>query len=79
MGVKLTHEDGEIMNIKYLREKKNFKQEDLATMMNIDRSSVAKWETGESLPRTDKLLKLASILGCTVDDLLSETIKEDTT
>ena len=59
------------MNIKDLRERQNLRQEDIAARMNIDRSAVAKWETGESLPRTDKLLKLASILECTVDDLLS--------
>ena len=63
------------MNIKELREKQNLRQEDIAAIMNIDRSAVAKWETGESFPRTDKLLKLASILECTVDDLLS--VKEE--
>ncbi len=57
------------MKIKELREKKKLKQEDIAKELNIDRSTVAKWETGESTPRTDKLPILAKILDCTVNDL----------
>jgi transcriptional regulator with XRE-family HTH domain len=38
--------------------------------MGIDRSAIAKWETGAAMPRADKLTELAKILGCTVDELL---------
>lgn len=58
------------MNIKILREEKGLKQEDIAEQLNINRSTVAKWETSNVLPRADKLIKLADILGCTVDELL---------
>ncbi len=47
-------------------------QEDVANKIGIDRSTVAKWETGVASPRTDKLLQLARVLSCTVDDLLHE-------
>lgn len=30
------------------------------------------WETQRALPRADKLPALAKLLGCTVDELLSE-------
>jgi transcriptional regulator with XRE-family HTH domain len=59
-----------MIQVKSLREKQNLRQEDLAAMMNIDRSTVAMWETGKSLPRADKLPQLAAILGCTIDELL---------
>lgn len=58
------------MNIKILREEKGLKQKDIAEQLNINRSTVAKWETSNVLPRADKLIKLADILGCTVDELL---------
>lgn len=58
------------MGFKRCRERANIKQKDIAEALRIDRSTVAKWETGESLPRADKLPQLAKILGCTVDELL---------
>lgn len=34
-------------NLKELREKANLTQESLAKLINVDRSTIAKWETGE--------------------------------
>lgn len=59
-----------INTIKFLREKNNLTQESLAFKMGVDRSTVAKWETGEALPRAGKLSDLAQILQCSIDDLL---------
>ena len=56
--------------IKTLREKAGLKQVDLARKLNVGQSAVAMWETGLVMPRTDKLPKLAEILGCTIDELL---------
>ncbi len=47
----------------------NLTQEQLACQMNVDRSTVAKWETGDAKPRADKLPELAQILKCKIDDL----------
>lgn len=58
--------------LKVLREALNLRQEDLAIKLSVDRSTVAKWETGESMPRVDKLCTLANVLNCSVDDLLCE-------
>ena len=57
------------MRIKELREKKKMRQEDLATRLNVDRTTVTKWETGETSPRTDKLPELAKALGCSINQL----------
>ena len=54
-------------NLKELREKANLTQESLAKLINVDRSTIAKWETGEASPRSDKTL--ANVLNCTIDDL----------
>lgn len=58
------------MNIKQLRTKHGLTQERLAIAMGIDRSAVAKWETGAAMPRADKLTELAKVLGCTIDELM---------
>ena len=60
------------MNLTPIRKKADITQEQLAKKLKIDRSTVAKWETGESMPRADNLPRLAKILGCTVDELLKQ-------
>ena len=60
------------MNIKRKRLEAGFTQIDLANKLEIDRSTVAKWETGESFPRAEKLIQLAEVLNCTIDDLLRD-------
>lgn len=57
------------LRIKELREKAGLTQDTVAKALMLDRSTVAKWETGESKPRADKLPELARILGCTIDEL----------
>lgn len=49
-----------------------FTQEFVAHKLGIDRSTVAKWETGVSFPRPAMLRRIANLYGCTVDDLLGK-------
>lgn len=56
--------------IKRLREKHKMTQEDLAKRLNVSRTAVTKWETGECWPSIDRLLTLSNVFGCSVDDLL---------
>ena len=58
------------MGIKTARTKAGMSQEQLAIKLGIERSTVAKWETGKSLPRAELLLDIASILKCSVEMLL---------
>ncbi len=57
--------------IRELRQEKHLSQEELARFLGVDRSAVAKWETGTNLPRTEKLMTLAKVFGCSVDKLLA--------
>lgn len=57
------------MNIRTARESKNMTQSDLANALKLSRTTIAMWETGESMPRADKLPDLARLLGCSIDDL----------
>ena len=60
-----------------LREKANLRQDDVAAALNIDRSTVAKWETGVASPRTDKLPALARLYRCSIDDLFRKPIDNE--
>jgi len=57
--------------IRELRQEKQLSQEELARLLGVDRSAVAKWETGTNLPRAEKLIMMARIFGCSVDEILN--------
>lgn len=57
------------MNIAQLRKDAKMKQADLAQAMGVDRSTIAKWESGISAPKSAVLPKLANVLGCSIEKL----------
>lgn len=58
------------MNLKYLRKKYGYSQEDLAEKLEVSRQSVAKWENEESIPDVEKCVTMAQIFETTVEMLL---------
>lgn len=52
------------------RKRKGMKQDDVAKILNIDRSTVAKWENGITYPRPPMLTKLAKTLNVTEGDII---------
>ena len=61
-----------MLNLKTLREGQHLTQQQLADRLNVGRTTVTMWESGETTPPTKYLLALAEILGCTVDELLTQ-------
>ena len=53
------------------RKEKGLTQMQLAEKLNITNRAVSKWETGKSMPDVSLMLDLCSILGITVNELLS--------
>jgi transcriptional regulator with XRE-family HTH domain len=41
-----------------------------AEALEISRTSIWLWETGKGMPLAEKLLRMAKLYGCSVDDLL---------
>ena len=60
------------MRFKIAREKSGLSQQELATALGVDQSTVCLWETGKTKPRAKLLPAIAKILGCTIDDLLAD-------
>lgn len=61
-------------NIKELRKRKGYSQEQLALRLNVVRQTVSKWEKGLSVPDAELLTDLADVLDVTVSELLGKTI-----
>ena len=64
------------MNIKYLRNKLELSQEDLAEKIGVSRQSVAKWENGESLPDIQKCADMAVLFEVSLDAFVMSPIDE---
>lgn len=58
-----------------LRKRSGLSQADVASALGVLQTTVSMWETGENMPRTALLPKLAELYGCTIDDLFE---KEET-
>lgn len=50
----------------------NLMQEEAGAALGVDRSTVAKWETGKAMPRADKFPAIAKLYGCSVGDLFTD-------
>ncbi len=51
-------------------------QLEVAKQLDITQGAVSQWEKGAGFPRTELLPLIASLYGCTIDELL-ESEKED--
>lgn len=49
------------------------KQSELADMLNVDVSTVSRWENGKNIPSADTLQKIAAVLNTTGSYLLGQT------
>ncbi len=59
-----------------LRKRNGMSQEALAEKLDVSRQSVSKWETGESVPDIDRIIKLSEIFGVSTDYLLKNEATE---
>lgn len=57
-----------------LRKGQGFTQSTFAEAVGVSRQSVYKWETGQSYPDVEKLLKIARMFGVTVDELIDDSL-----
>ena len=59
-------------NFRKARKTAGLTQEQVALMLNIDRSSVAKYETGKSTPSIKKIPQICKLLNVEIDEIISE-------
>lgn len=55
-----------------LRKRKGYTQEELASIMEVSRQSVFKWESGENTPDLEKIRKLTKVFNVSFDELLDD-------
>lgn len=58
--------------IAQLRRKNGWSQEELADKMEVSRQAVSKWESNQTTPDLERILRLSSLFGVTIDYLLKD-------
>jgi transcriptional regulator with XRE-family HTH domain len=66
------------MNLRQIRESRNMSQIELAKKLAVGQSTVSMWETGDSKPTFENLLKLCQILSCSLDELIKIDLNQHT-
>ena len=61
-----------------LRSKAGYSQETLAEKLNISRQAVSKWESGATLPETEKIIAVSNLFVVSIDSLLIDSISLNT-
>lgn len=54
------------------RKEAKLSQEALASKLNISRQAVSRWETGDTIPETEKIIQLSKLFNVSTDYLLLE-------
>ena len=57
-------------NLRALRESNGYTQAELAARIGVHQTAVSGYETGEKMPRTDTVVRLAAVLNVSIDELL---------
>ena len=61
------------MNLRKLRKRNKYTQEEIADKIGVSRQAVAKWERGETVPDISNCLALAELYEVTLDDLVNHS------
>lgn len=62
---------------KTLRNIKGFKQEQLASRLNVKQSTISNWENGVSKPDITMVAKIADVFKCDVADVVKCFLQEE--
>ena len=60
-----------------LRKEQGITQEAMAESLKVTRQSVSRWEMDAAFPEMEKLIRLSRLLGCSIDFLLNEDMRQD--
>ena len=70
-------------NLQFLRTRQGQTQEQLAEALEVSRQSVSKWESGQSYPEMDTILRICELYSVNLDTLMrgsvEDSLVEDTT
>lgn len=67
-----------VNQLKVMRTRKGFTQEEVAEKVGVSRQAVAKWEKGETMPDVESCIRMADLYGVPLE-MLARGLKEEET
>lgn len=64
----MSKQDG--VRLMVIRKMQGLSQAQVAELLGLERSTISKWETGVTSPRSKILIRLSEIYNCNIADLL---------
>ena len=64
-------------NIKYIREQRGLSQNKLAEMLNVNQTTIARWEDENRIPTIDKAIQVSNILNIPLNLLIGTNLQID--
>lgn len=64
-------------NIRRFRKKAGLSQDELAVKLSVVRQTVSKWENGLSVPDAEMVIRMAQVLGVSVNQLLGAEFRDE--
>ncbi|MDD7542688.1 MAG: helix-turn-helix transcriptional regulator, partial [Peptoniphilaceae bacterium] len=58
-----------------LRKKNNWSQEELASKLGVSRQAISKWESAQSIPDLERILKMSELFGVSTDTLIKDEVE----
>lgn len=66
-------------NLKYIRTQKGISQQELASKLNIDRSTISRWENEDMDATLENAIQVANILNIPISDLIGKDLSKEQT
>ncbi len=60
------------MILKEIRNKAGLTQKEVSMKLGVYQNIISQWETGERTPRAEKLIQLAKLFNCNIDEMLKD-------
>lgn len=64
-------------NLAYLRKQKNMTQSDLANKINVDQTTIGRWEDGNREPTVGNVSNIADVFNISIPDLLNRDLENE--
>ena len=64
-------------NLPYYLNLAGMNQKELAEALGVTKSTVSLWISGSNYPRTDTIQRIATVLGCTMEDLIQKNTEAE--
>lgn len=65
-----------MLHLREIRKKRGLTMKEVGSRVGVTESAIGMYETGRRYPNYEMLLKLSEVLSCTVEDLITDAVRD---